>query len=171
MTTTNVQGTAHLQAIAPQFLVDDLETATAYYRDRLGFAVDFTYESFYASVSRGGALIHLKCAPKTVSDRAHRKEHEHLDAYVAVAGVQALYQELQARGSPSRWGSGRGATRTSTSKTPTATSSASARRRPDHRSRPPYRHHSSIASRSRCLMRRRYAAAPPKEIYKFFPEP
>jgi catechol 2,3-dioxygenase-like lactoylglutathione lyase family enzyme len=98
MTTANVQGTAHLQAIAPQFLVDDLETATAYYRDRLGFAVDFTYESFYAGVSRGGALIHLKCAPKTVSDRAHRKEHEHLDAYVAVAGVQALYQELQSRG-------------------------------------------------------------------------
>src|SRR6266404_1294592 len=40
MTTTKVQGTAHLQAIAPQFLVDDPETATAYYRDRLGFAVD-----------------------------------------------------------------------------------------------------------------------------------
>ena len=98
MTTANVQGTAHLQAIAPQFLVNDLDTATAYYRDRLGFAVDFTHESFYAGVSRGAALIHLKCAPKTVSDRAHRREHEHLDAYVAVAGVQALYQELQARG-------------------------------------------------------------------------
>ena len=111
MTTANVQGTAHLQAIAPQFLVDDLEVATAYYRDRLGFAVDFTYDSFYAGVSRGGALIHLKCAPKTVSDRAHRKQHEHLDAYVAVAGVQALYQELQSRGAriakplgPRPWG-------------------------------------------------------------------
>jgi catechol 2,3-dioxygenase-like lactoylglutathione lyase family enzyme len=98
MTTANVQGTAHLQAIAPQFLVDDLETAVAYYRDRLGFAVDFTYESFYASVSRGAALIHLKCAPKTAGDRAHRREHEHLDAYVAVAGVEALYRELQSRG-------------------------------------------------------------------------
>jgi ribosomal protein S18 acetylase RimI-like enzyme/uncharacterized glyoxalase superfamily protein PhnB len=90
--------TAHLQAIAPQFLVDDLDAAIAYYRDRLGFAVDFVYESFYAGVSRGGALIHLKCAPKTASDRAHRREHEHLDAYVAVAGVEALYQELQSRG-------------------------------------------------------------------------
>ena len=29
MTTANAQGTAHLQAIAPQFLVDDLKTATA----------------------------------------------------------------------------------------------------------------------------------------------
>jgi len=59
--------------------------------------VDFVYDSFYAGVSRGGVLIHLKHAPKTVSDRAHRKEHEHLDAYVAVAGVEALYQELQSR--------------------------------------------------------------------------
>ena len=90
MTTTNVQGTAHLQAVAPQLLVDDLDAAIAYYRDRLGFAVDFVYDSFYAGVSRGGVLIHLKRAPKTVSDRAHRKEHEHLDAYVAVAGVEAL---------------------------------------------------------------------------------
>jgi len=96
--TTNVHGTAHLQAIAPQLLVDDLDAAIAYYRDRLGFAVDFVYDSFYAGVSRGGVLIHLKHAPKTVSDRAHRKEHEHLDAYVAVAGVEALYQELQSRG-------------------------------------------------------------------------
>ena len=81
-----------------QFLVDDLDAAVAYYRDRLGFAVDFTYEALYASVSRDGLPIHLKCAPKTVSDRAHRKEHEHLDAYVAVTGVEALYEELQSRG-------------------------------------------------------------------------
>ena len=73
--------------------------------------MDFVYDSFYAGVSRGGVLIHLKCAPKTVSDRANRKEHEHLDAYVAVAGVEALYQELQSRGAlvtkplgPRPWG-------------------------------------------------------------------
>jgi uncharacterized glyoxalase superfamily protein PhnB len=90
--------TARLRSIAPQFLVDDLEAALAYYRERLGFVVDFVYESFYASVSRDGAAIHLKRAPKTLADRVHRKEHEHLDAYVAVDGVEALYQELQSRG-------------------------------------------------------------------------
>ena len=55
---------ARLQMIAPQFLVDDLDLALAYYRDRLGFTVDFTYESFYAAVSRDGVTVHLKCAPK-----------------------------------------------------------------------------------------------------------
>jgi uncharacterized glyoxalase superfamily protein PhnB len=98
MTTAAPRGAARVTAIAPQLLVDNLNTALAYYRDRLGFQVDFTYESFYASVSRDGVPIHLKCAPKTVGDRAHRKQHEHLDAYVAVTGVEALYEELQSRG-------------------------------------------------------------------------
>ena len=98
MTTETVSGTAALTGIAPQFLVDDLNAAIAYYRDKLGFDVDFCYESFYASVSRNGFAIHLKCAPKTVGDRAHRKQHEHLDAYIAVAGVAILHDELRSRG-------------------------------------------------------------------------
>ena len=84
--------------VAPQLLVDDLEASLACYRDRLGFEVDFTYESFYASVSRDGAAIHLKCAPKTVSDRAHRRDNNHVDAYIDVSGVEALFDELTARG-------------------------------------------------------------------------
>jgi uncharacterized glyoxalase superfamily protein PhnB len=90
--------TARVRSIASQLLVDDLDTALAYYRDRLGFTVDFTYESFYAAVTRDGATVHLKNAPKTLADRAHRKEHEHLDAYLATTGVAALYAELQSRG-------------------------------------------------------------------------
>jgi uncharacterized glyoxalase superfamily protein PhnB len=85
-------------SLAPQFLVDDLSTALAYYCDRLGFELDFVYESFYASVSRDGFSIHLKCAPKTVADRAHRRQNEHLDAYVGVQGVEALFNELTSRG-------------------------------------------------------------------------
>jgi catechol 2,3-dioxygenase-like lactoylglutathione lyase family enzyme len=98
VTTETVSGTAALTGIAPQFLVDDLNAAIAYYRDKLGFDVDFCYESFYASVSRNGLAIHLKCAPKTVGDRAHRKQHEHLDAYIAVTGVAILHDELRSRG-------------------------------------------------------------------------
>jgi hypothetical protein len=32
---------SRIRAIAPQFLVDDLGKAVAYYRDKLGFATDF----------------------------------------------------------------------------------------------------------------------------------
>jgi catechol 2,3-dioxygenase-like lactoylglutathione lyase family enzyme len=98
MTTDAGPQTVRLTGIAPQFLVDDLAAAVAYYRDRLGFGVDFCYDSFYAGVSRDGFAIHLKCAPKTVSDRAHRRQHEHLDAYIGVSGVAALEEELRSRG-------------------------------------------------------------------------
>ena len=88
---------ARLTRIAPQFLVDDLEKAIASYRRELGFDVDFVYQSFYAAVSRDGVSVHLKRAPKTVSDRAHRKNNDHLDAYIDVSNVDALFAELTQR--------------------------------------------------------------------------
>ena len=98
MSPVAVRGAAQITGIAPQFLVDDLDRAIAYYRDRLGFELDFTYQSFYAGVSRNGFAIHLKHAPKLAADRAHRKQHEHLDAYISVSGIRDLFSELQTRG-------------------------------------------------------------------------
>jgi uncharacterized glyoxalase superfamily protein PhnB len=84
--------------IAPQFLVDDLDPAIAYYCDKLGFELDFNYQSFYAAVTRDGFGIHLKGAPKLAADREHRKQNEHLDAYIAVRGIRGLFSELKMRG-------------------------------------------------------------------------
>jgi hypothetical protein len=95
MTTEIAPGTPRITGIAPQLLVDDLDLAVAYYRERLGFGLDFCHESFYASVSRDGFAIHLKCAPKTLADRTHRKQNEHLDVYIGVVGVTSLHGELQ----------------------------------------------------------------------------
>ncbi len=91
---------ASISTAAPQFLVDRLDDALAFYQERLGFERDFVYEDFYASVSRDGAVIHLKCAPKLPAERAHRRSEEHLDAYLAVSGVRALYDEFVGRGAP-----------------------------------------------------------------------
>ncbi len=84
--------------IAPQFLVDDLDRSIAYYRDQLGFEVDFVYDSFYASGSRDGCAIHLKHAAKLAADRANRRQNEHLDASIAVSDARGLFGELQGRG-------------------------------------------------------------------------
>ena len=85
-------------AAAPQFLVEKLDESLAFYEKRLGFACDFVYEGFYASVSRDRAVIHLKCAPKLDAERAHRRSQEHLDAFLAVSGVEELHAELEGRG-------------------------------------------------------------------------
>jgi catechol 2,3-dioxygenase-like lactoylglutathione lyase family enzyme len=98
MSTVASHRATHLTGIAPQFLVDDLDRAVAYYRDKLGFELDFEYQSFYAAVTRDGFAIHLKCAPKLAADREHRKQNEHLDAYIAVLGIRRLFSELKMRG-------------------------------------------------------------------------
>ena len=98
MSPAAVPSAGQITGIAPQFLVDDLDRAIAYYRDRLGFELEFTYQSFYACVRRDGFAIHLKHAPKVAADRAHRKQNEHLDAYISVSGIQGLFSELQRRG-------------------------------------------------------------------------
>jgi catechol 2,3-dioxygenase-like lactoylglutathione lyase family enzyme len=97
-TVVAVHRATHLTGIAPQFLVDDLERAIAYYCDKLGFELDFKYESFYASVTRDGFAIHLKDGPRLAADREHRKQNEHLDAYISVSGIRGLFNELKMRG-------------------------------------------------------------------------
>lgn len=91
---------AAISSAAPQFLVDDLARALAFYEQSLGFRRDFVHDDFYASVSRDGAVIHLKCAPKLAAARAHRRSGEHLDAYLTVSGIDELHAELVGRGAP-----------------------------------------------------------------------
>ena len=89
---------ARLTALAPQFLVDDLEGMIAFYRDVLGFSFGFVYEGFYAVGQRDGLQLHLKEAPKNLSERAHRRANEHLDAYGDVDGIEIFYERCVAKG-------------------------------------------------------------------------
>lgn len=98
MSTTAVHPITRLTGIAPQFLVEDLERAIAYYCDKLGFELDFKYESFYASVTRDGCAIHLKHGPRLAGEKEHRRQNEHLDAYISVTGVRGLFSEMESRG-------------------------------------------------------------------------
>lgn len=98
MSTLAVRRAWRLTGIAPQFLVNDLDRAIAYYCEKLGFQVDFVYESFYASVTRDGFSIHLKHGPRLAGETEHRKLNEHLDAYIGVSGVRTLFSEFETRG-------------------------------------------------------------------------
>ncbi|HUC48435.1 MAG TPA: VOC family protein [Xanthobacteraceae bacterium] len=91
-------GTPRLKSFAPQLLVDDLDRAVAFYRDVFGFVFGAPWGGFYAIGERDGFAVHLKCASKTIEDRANRKRHEHLDAYADVVGVAALYDSCKAKG-------------------------------------------------------------------------
>jgi uncharacterized glyoxalase superfamily protein PhnB len=96
--TATDRSASRITGIVPQFLVNDIDPAVAYYRDKLGFEHDFTHDSFYASVSRNGFAIHLKHVDALPPDRAFRRQNEHLDAHIAVSGIRDLFSELQTRG-------------------------------------------------------------------------
>jgi hypothetical protein len=75
-----------ITSFAPQLLVDDLDGAMKFYRDVLGFSFGPPWRGFYAIGERDGFAVHLKCAPKSIEDRANRRQNEHLDVYAGVVG-------------------------------------------------------------------------------------
>jgi catechol 2,3-dioxygenase-like lactoylglutathione lyase family enzyme len=94
---TSVAAKPRVTSLAPQFLVDDLERAVAYYRDALGFMFE-TWGGFYAIGRLDGLELHLKEAPKNPAERKHRRDNEHLDASAGVEGIDAFYQRCVANG-------------------------------------------------------------------------
>jgi uncharacterized glyoxalase superfamily protein PhnB len=62
--------------------------------------VAFTYSDFYAGVERDEVVIHLKRSDEPDPSRAFKRQGEHLDAYVTVEDVDALYEEYRSRGVP-----------------------------------------------------------------------
>ena len=52
-----------LTSVVPILFVRDVPASAAFFRDRLGFTIDFLHGTppFYGSVSRGKACLHLRC--------------------------------------------------------------------------------------------------------------
>jgi catechol 2,3-dioxygenase-like lactoylglutathione lyase family enzyme len=87
-----------LSYVAPVFRVADLARSLSYYRDRLGFEVEFNYEGFYACVLRDGCRIHLKCSDLVGRDEAAFEAAEHLDACFRVQDAQDLASRFASAG-------------------------------------------------------------------------
>jgi catechol 2,3-dioxygenase-like lactoylglutathione lyase family enzyme len=91
---------ARLTYIAPVLRVSDLTRSLAFYRERLGFALDFAYEDFYASVSRDGCHVHLQCGAPAPRDQAAFEREERIDACVVVQDAAALAAAFDGAGAP-----------------------------------------------------------------------
>jgi catechol 2,3-dioxygenase-like lactoylglutathione lyase family enzyme len=88
-------------AAVPQLFVSDLSASSAFFTDKLGFAVEFVYGEppFYTQVKRGGAQIALRHVDRDVMDKvaaAMKAEIDMLAASISVDDVNALYSEFQA---------------------------------------------------------------------------
>ncbi len=89
-----------LKAATPIFFVSDLPRAAAFFRDRLGFEVDFLHGKppFYGSVSRGEACLHLRLVHQTWFAERSASEESLILATIEVSDVNALHAEFAGRG-------------------------------------------------------------------------
>jgi uncharacterized glyoxalase superfamily protein PhnB len=93
---------AELLRAVPILFVSDVAAAARFYRETLGFAVEFLHGDppFYGAVSRGGACLHLRFVHRTNFAELAATEESLILATIAVSDVKGLFDELAARGAP-----------------------------------------------------------------------
>src|SRR6187549_3165340 len=89
----------NLMSIRPSFIVKDLQASITYYRERLGFELDFQGPErgpFWAGVSRDGIGIMLKAVASEVPPIPNhtRPERGPSDADIYSVDTDALFDEF-----------------------------------------------------------------------------
>ena len=88
-----------LKAALPVLYVRDVAAAAAFWRDQLGFAIDFLHGKppFYGAVSRDGACLHLKFVHEAVFGHGRVEDEGLIMAYAPVDNIKDLFAEFEAR--------------------------------------------------------------------------
>jgi len=94
------RSTSTLLDAEPQLFVADVNAACAFYTDKLGFSVAFTYGEppFYGQVSRGGARLNLRFLSEPAIDPELQNREHLLSASITVDVVEPLFLEFQSAG-------------------------------------------------------------------------
>lgn len=93
-----------LRDVVPILFVSDVSASAAFFRDRLGFAVDFLHgqPAFYGAVSRDNTCVHLRYVCRPNFAELARQEQSLILASFEVSDVKALFDEIEARGAEIR---------------------------------------------------------------------
>jgi catechol 2,3-dioxygenase-like lactoylglutathione lyase family enzyme len=96
---------AKISGISPFFIVRDVPTSQAFYRDKLGFEITFQgpepNDIYFGIVQRGGAEILMKSVgvpPVPNHTRDIKQGIARWDAFVTVPDPDALAAEFESRG-------------------------------------------------------------------------
>lgn len=97
-----------LNAIAPFFIIDNLQASLDFYTSKLGFAVSYTgggddkHGDFYGMVERDRVMIMLKAITPEIHPVPNHSRHEwaRWDAYIYTPDPDSLYAEYVANGVP-----------------------------------------------------------------------
>jgi uncharacterized glyoxalase superfamily protein PhnB len=88
-----------IHQVVPQFFTVNLDATLAYYREALGFETQFVYgePAFYAGAIRDEQSIFFRVIHQPLPVDPLKSEEEHLDAYIIVKDIDALYAEYSSR--------------------------------------------------------------------------
>jgi catechol 2,3-dioxygenase-like lactoylglutathione lyase family enzyme len=90
----------NLNAAIPILFVRDVTASAEFYRDKLGFKIDFVHGAppFYGAVSRGAAVLHLKFVDDAVFGPGRVEAEDLIMAFVPIDNIKALCAEYRANG-------------------------------------------------------------------------
>jgi catechol 2,3-dioxygenase-like lactoylglutathione lyase family enzyme len=94
--------TPTIKAAVPVVFVSDVSSAAVFFRDKLGFSIDFLHgePAFYCGVTRSGVTLHLRFVHEPVLTNERREKESLLAAFVAVDNVKALFDEYKRKDVP-----------------------------------------------------------------------
>jgi catechol 2,3-dioxygenase-like lactoylglutathione lyase family enzyme len=89
-----------LNSVVPILFVSNVSASAAFFRETLGFEIDFLYGEppFYGSVSRGAVRLHLRFVHRPNFNELAAREVSLILATIEVSDVQALFEEFDGRG-------------------------------------------------------------------------
>ena len=96
----NTPGPPRLKDVVPILFVRDVQRSATFFREKLGFEIDFLHGSppFYGAVSRDGVSLHLRFVHDPFFAKAAAQEESLILASVEVANAHGLFEEFKARG-------------------------------------------------------------------------
>ncbi len=87
-----------IEELVPQLRTTDLDRAIRFYSKKLGFALSFRYQDFYAGVSSGEWMIHLKLVDDPGPSIDFVREGQHLHLHIGVRDIQAAFRQVEEAG-------------------------------------------------------------------------
>ena len=99
-TPRSTQGQPLLKKVIPILFVCDVNVCATFFREKLGFEIDFLHGSppFYGAVSRDGVCLHIRFVHNPFFAKVAAEEKSLILASIEVANVQGLFEEFKARG-------------------------------------------------------------------------
>jgi catechol 2,3-dioxygenase-like lactoylglutathione lyase family enzyme len=86
------------RSAAAQLRTTDLPRSIRFYTEVLGLELAFEYGGFYAGLSAGGQMIHLKHVDAPDPTIAHVAAGEHLHLYLETDDARGLAAAIEAKG-------------------------------------------------------------------------